>query len=261
MMASSDPAFAIQAQGLSFTYPGRTCPALVDLQLAISPGQFVAILGGNGSGKSTLARLMAGLLYPFEGSLSILGIDLSKPDAADALRGRIGLAFQSPDQQMVATTVEREIAFGPENLGLPYEVIRERVQTMLHQFRLKALVHRAPHKLSGGEKQRLALAAVLAMQPAFLILDEITSLLDPCDREEILSHIRRLSRTCTIVMVTQFAEEALGCDRVIFLERGSLALDGRPRDIFEAAESDEVFGVELPLAYRLLRLSKSSIWR
>ncbi len=250
----------VLAEHLGYFYFAESAPAVQDVSLDIPKGQLAAILGANGSGKSTLAKLLAGLLMPSTGSLQVLGCNLTDPQSAADLRGRVGIVFQSPDQQMVATTVEREIAFGPENLGLPPVEIRARVQSMMKQFKLEPLAGRLPYQISGGEKQRLALASVLAMQPEVLILDEVTSLLDPCDRKEVLRDIGNMKGQRTIVMITQFAEEALIADRVFLMHEGHIALDDAPLDLFKRATSPDMFGVEVPLIHRLLQvIHKKSI--
>jgi energy-coupling factor transport system ATP-binding protein len=247
---------AVRAEGLTFTYPENPHRALEDVTFSLPRGQYAAMLGGNGSGKSTLARLLAGLLAPYRGRLEILGCDLADPASHAALRGRVGLAFQSPDAQMVATTAEREIAFGPENLGLPPPEIRARVDELLARFGLNEYARRSPHLLSGGEKQRLALASVLALQPEILILDEITSLLDPLGRRDVLRLIEDLRGSCTLILITQFSAEALAADRVLLLDRGRLVEDDNPDVLFRRAAGSDIYGVEVPLAYRLWRAAE-----
>jgi energy-coupling factor transport system ATP-binding protein len=249
----------ISSQNLSFTYPCAPQSALLDLTFTIPSGQCVAVLGANGCGKSTLARALTGLLSPFSGSLCVLGCDLSTDEGVNNLRGRVGLVFQSPDSQMVATTVEREIAFGPENLGLPPAEIRARVDELLERFGLKEYARRPPHLLSGGQKQRLALASVLAMQPEILILDEVTSLLDPAGRLEIGDLILELKGRITIILITQFPQEALQADRVLLMEKGRLIRDTTPDDLFRNADGDQIAGVEVPLVYRLLNLQSQTL--
>jgi len=258
---SDRPESVVLAEQLGYSYDAEAAPALQGVSLNLPRGQLVAVLGANGSGKSTLAKLLAGLLNPSTGSLQVLGCNLADPQSAGALRGRVGIVFQSPDQQMVATTVEREIAFGPENLGLPPSEIRMCVKSMMRQFRLGPLAQRLPHQLSGGEKQRLALASVLAMQPEVLILDEVTSLLDPCDRKEVLRDIEKMKGRRTIILITQFADEALIADRILLMHEGHIALDGAPLEIFGRAMSSDLFGVEIPLIHRLLQVvhGKSNI--
>lgn len=244
---------ALQADQLSFGYSGEPKLALQDLTFSIAPGSCVAILGANGSGKTTLARLLAGILTPTAGTLNLLGYPAGLTESWETLRGRVGLVFQSPDQQMVATTVEREIAFGLENLGVPSPEIRARVDEMLARFRLEPYQQRSPHLLSGGEKQRVALASVLVMRPEIFILDEVTSLLDPQDRRAVLELILSLKGQCTLVFITQFSTEALIADRVIILHDGRLVEDASPEPLFSAAEGEALYDVEVPLAYRLIR--------
>jgi energy-coupling factor transport system ATP-binding protein len=247
----------IQAENLSYTYPGAAYPALRNLTVSIPSGQCVALLGANGCGKSTLAHALTGLLSPYEGRLQVLGCDLSQEAGVNSLRGRVGLVFQSPDSQMVATSVEREIAFGPENLGIPPAEIRARVEELMERFGLTRYAKALPHLLSGGEKQRLALAAVLAMRPEILILDEVTSLLDPAGRQEIGILIRDLKTSCTLIFITQFSQEALLADRVLLLEEGRLIADASPQELFRSAVGDQISGVEVPLLYRLLKLTEN----
>ncbi|RJP76632.1 MAG: ATP-binding cassette domain-containing protein [Candidatus Zixiibacteriota bacterium] len=250
---------ALLAQELTFAYPESLRPALEEVSFALPAGQFTAMLGGNGSGKSTLARILAGLQGPYQGRLEVLGRDLADPASPAALRGRVGLAFQSPDTQMVATTAEREIAFGPENLGLPPPDIRARVDELLARFGLKPYARRSPHLLSGGEKQRLALASVLAMRPEILILDEVTSLLDPLGRREVMEMISGLRGSVTLILITQFSAEALAADRALLFDRGRLVEDEAPEALFRRARGREIHGVEVPLAFRLLRAAQGSL--
>lgn len=258
MTSEGNRAACIRAEHLWFTYPGSGRAALHDLTFSIPAGQFVAILGANASGKSTLARLIAGLLTPQEGKLEVLGQDRAIPHSSNALRGRVGIVFQSPDDQMVAPTIEREIAFGLENLGHPPAQIRSRVDNMLKRFKLEPYARRSPHHLSGGEKQRLALASVLVMKPDILILDEVTSLLDPAGRRDIRSLIGELRGQCTMLLITQFPQESLSADRILLLHEGRLVHDAPPDELFSRAESDEIHGVEVPLIYRLLKAAEKA---
>ncbi|MCX6639090.1 MAG: ATP-binding cassette domain-containing protein [bacterium] len=244
---------AISAEKISYVYPGFDRAALMDLTFDLRTGATLAILGANGSGKSTLAKLIAGLLQPSSGSLQVLGEDIVTPSGRDAIIGRVGIVFQSPDEQMVATTVEREIAFGPENLGIPSTEIRRRVDDLMQRFDLAQYKLQSPHLLSGGEKQKVALAAVLAMQPQLLILDEVTSLLDPLGRSEVRALISQLRTQCTIILISQFPDEALLADRLILMRQGSIVKDAPPAEIFLAADSPENYGIDLPLYFRLLK--------
>lgn len=215
----------------------------------------MAVLGPNGCGKSTLAKLLTGLLIPSSGLLHVLGQDLSGAAGRAAILGQVGIVFQSPDEQMVATTVERELAFGLENLGIPADQIRARVDALLKRFDLLPYAQRAPHLLSGGEKQRLALASVLAMQPNLLILDEVTSLLDPAGRHEVRSMVESLKGQCTLILITQFPEEALIADRLILMNEGRIVKDAPPQEVFMDLDISEAYGVDVPLIFRLLKVA------
>ncbi len=184
--------------------------------------------------------------------MEVLGQRLTATANWACLKGRVGLVFQSPDDQMVATTVEREIAFGLENLGLLSAEIRSRVDEMLQRFQLQAYARRSPHLLSGGEKQRLALASVLVMQPEILILDEVTSLLDPVDRRAVCRLLQELKSRCTLFLITQFSPEALLADRILLLHEGRLLRDAAPPELFSRVQAEEIFSIEIPLIYRLL---------
>jgi energy-coupling factor transport system ATP-binding protein len=249
--------FCVQADHLTFTYPGGDAPVLNDLSFRIPTGQFVALLGANGCGKSTLAKLLAGLLTPNSGTLKVLDYDTSRPSSINALRGRVGIVFQSPDEQMVATTVEREIAFGMENLGIEPAQIRLRVEELLQRFDLKPYAKRSPHLLSGGEKQRLALASVLAMQPQFLILDEVTSLLDPAGRRSVQRKFPEMRRECTLLLITQFPGETASADRLWIMDRGAIIADGPPGEIFRKAASKRIAGVNIPPLFELLHAAEN----
>ncbi|TKJ41007.1 energy-coupling factor transporter ATPase [candidate division LCP-89 bacterium B3_LCP] len=253
MISSTDlPPPCIHVENLKFSYPDTDKEALQGIDLQVPEGQCMAVLGSNGGGKSTLAKLIAGLLLPTAGRVSVFGNELSSSQNREAVAGRIGLVFQSPDEQMVATTVERELAFGPENLGLPSEEIRRRVDHLMNRFDLTEYANRSPHTLSGGEKQRLALASVLAMQPELLILDEVTSLLDPAGRQEIRNIIKELKRECTLILITQFPREALFADRLIVINDGRIVADDSPVLVFENLDKETASGIAPPLAFQLL---------
>ncbi len=243
----------VRAERVHFTYPGVDKSVLRDLNFHIPAGESLAVLGPNGSGKSTLGKLLAGLIPPSSGRLEILGQDLSQPEGKSALMGQVGIVFQSPDEQMVATTVEREIAFGLENLGVPPAEIRSRVDELMDRFSLTVYAQRSPHLLSGGEKQRLALASVLAMQPKLLILDEVTSLLDSSERLEIRRLIEDLKGLCTLILITQFPRETLIADRVIVISEGRIAEDAPPFELFRNLEFPNDYAIDVPLIFRLLK--------
>lgn len=215
-------------------------------------------MGPNGCGKSTLAKLMAGLYEPTSGRLMVLGNNLTTTEGRSAIRGNVGLVFQSPDDQMVATTVEREIAFGPENLGVDPGEIRLRVIELLERFDLQRYAKRSPHLLSGGEKQRLALASVLAMKPQLLILDEVTSLLDPAGRDDIRQLIAELKGKCTLIFITQFPGEALIGDRLILMQDAHIVRNAPPQEIFTDPELLQDTEIDIPLYYRILHAAQCS---
>ncbi len=249
--------FCVQADHLTFTYPGGEEPVLKDLSFQIPSRQFVALLGANGCGKSTLAKLLAGLLTPDSGTLKVLDYDSSQPSSIHSIRGRVGIVFQSPDEQMVATTVEREIAFGMENLGVKPTQIRLRLEELLQRFGLTPYAKRSPFLLSGGEKQRLAVASILAMQPQFLILDEVTSLLDPAGRRSIQEMFQEIRRDCTLLLITQFPAEASSADRLWIMDRGMIIADGPPGEIFRKAASKSIAGVGVPPIFELLNAAEN----
>ncbi len=254
----------IEIHHIHYNYPhdGGHHRALYDISLRIDAGESLAIMGANGSGKSTLAKCLNGLLIPTRGKVCVDGLDTSDPQNWPQIRRRVGMIFQNPDNQIVSATVEREIAFGLENIGLPYEAMHIRVEEMLNRFKLTKFRHKSPHYLSGGEKQRLALAAVLAMQPQYLILDEPTSLLDPLTRSEIIAYINDLhhqpalagGKNMSMIFVTQFPEEALYFDRLLILHQGSLVYDGPPKSVFTDIEKINAWGLRPPLEYQLQHL-------
>jgi energy-coupling factor transporter ATPase len=237
-------------------------PALEDITLNISEGEYVTFIGPNGSGKSTLVRCLNGLIRPTSGHIRIDQLNATDPDDLWEVRRHMGMVFQNPDNQIVSATVEREIAFGLENIGLPTPDIRVRVHETLHRFNLLQYRHYSPHRLSGGEKQRLAIASVMAMEPQYLILDEPTSLLDPRSRHtltDLLEKIHAEGKT-TIVHITQFPEEAIGTDRLIILVNGTIVKDGDPVSIFNRPDELYQWGLEPPVAFRLnAELRKSNL--
>lgn len=248
----------IQVRDLSYTYdsgrPGETT-ALSGVDLEIRRGEFVAIAGPNGSGKSTLARHFNALLLPTRGQVLVDGLDTALPENLWEIRRRVGMVFQNPDNQIVSTLVEEDVAFGPENLGIPPPEVRERVEEALVLAGLSRFRQHAPHLLSGGQKQRLALAGVLAMRPACLVLDEPTAMLDPAGRRELLETLQRLNRTqgTTVVLVTHYMEEAALAGRVIVMAAGKIALDGPPEEVFARARQLEELGLELPAPAEIAR--------
>ncbi len=236
--------------------------ALDHTSLQLEEGEFVAIIGANGSGKTTLARLLPALILPESGQITIDDLDTKDKNSQKLIRQKVGMVFQNPDNQIISTSVEREIAFGLENLALPYAEMKKRVEWALEYFHLGKYRNHPPHKLSGGEKQRVALAAVLCMYPKYLILDEPTSLLDPKGRREILHLIQELSRkgNVTVIHITQFPEEAAAADRILVMERGKITLDGSPVRIFKQKESLEKIGLEVPFTMRIASALKQKGW-
>ena len=224
----------IEIDNVSYRYEDAKRAALSDVTLNIPKGEFLAIVGHNGSGKSTLAKHLNALLLPTEGAVRVAGMDTKDEENTRSIRQKGGIVFQNPDNQLVTTVVEEDVAFGPENLGVPGPEIRKRVDTALAAVGMEQYATRAPHMLSGGQKQRIAIAGMLAMQPEVLVLDEATAMLDPRGRREILSIVSRLHREkgITVVMITQYMEEATIADRVAVMADGKLLLEGPPREVF-----------------------------
>ncbi len=233
--------------------------ALRGITLDIHPGEYVVILGHNGSGKSTLAKHLNALLLPTRGDVWVKEWNTKDKRHTLNIRSTVGMVFQNPDNQIVATVVEEDVAFGPENLGVPYEELRRRVEWALDVVGMRAFRHRPPHLLSGGQKQRVAIAGIIAMKPQVLVLDESTALLDPIGRRDVLSIARRLNKEegVTVVAITHFMEEAIFADRVVVLHKGQIALQGTPREVFAHTEHLQSLGLDVPpataLAQRLKR--------
>lgn len=231
--------------------------AVNNLTLDIQEGEFIAVLGHNGSGKSTLAKHLNALLLPTEGKVFVDGLDTSDSNELWSIRQQVGMVFQNPDNQLIATTVEEDVAFGPENLGIPPEKIRQRVDEALTLVGMDDFKARAPHLLSGGQKQRVAIAGIIAMRPKYLVLDEPTAMLDPSGREEVMNTIRKLNKEekLTIVHITHFMEEAVFADRVIVMEEGEIVLSGAPREVFSQVATLKELRLDVPpiteLAYLL----------
>ena len=243
----------IECKAVRFAYEAseghqKTRPALQGIDLTIEEGSFVAVLGHNGSGKSTLAKLLNGVLLPSEGSVLVDGIDTSDESRLMELRRRVGMVFQNPDNQIVANVVEEDVAFAPENLGVPSDEIRTRVDKALAAVGMERFVQHAPHLLSGGQKQRIAIAGVLAMKPKCIVLDEATAMLDPIGRSEVLSTIERLHEQdgITVVLITHHMNEAEHADRVVVMNGGRVAMDGTPREVFSHRAELEEIGLTVP---------------
>lgn len=246
----------IRIENLSYTYQteqGQAVQALRNVNLTIAPGEYVAILGHNGSGKSTLAKHLNALLLPTAGDVWVNGWNTQDRQHTRAIRTLVGMVFQTPDNQIVATIVEEDVAFGPENLGVPRAEIVRRVDWSLAQVEMQPFRHRAPHLLSGGQKQRVCIAGVLAMQPTVLVLDEATALLDPLGRQEVLQIAQRLHREqgATIVTITHFMHEAIQADRVIVMAEGQIVLEGTPRALFQQVDQLRAFQLDIPLVTEL----------
>ena len=255
----------IQVQNVSYTYTtqqGRSIPALQDITLSIRHGEYLTILGHNGSGKSTLAQLLNGLLTPTTGRVVVEGWETTDAAHLREIRQRVGMIFQSPDNQLIANTVEEDVAFGPENLGVPHDELADRIRQSLEAVGLWKYRRRPPHTLSAGQKQRTAIAGVLAMRPLCLILDEATAMLDPAGRRDVLHIVRDLhDNGTTIVAITHNMEETLQADRVAILQHGRLALTGSPREVFVRPERLHDLALDLPpvtaLAHELHHLHPS----
>ncbi|MBO5022891.1 MAG: energy-coupling factor transporter ATPase [Clostridia bacterium] len=252
----------IKTEGLSFFYDednGSRLAVLKEFDLEIERGTFVALLGHNGSGKSTLAKLFNLILKPTSGSLYLFGekIDEEKMTEDDlyALRQRVGMVFQNPDNQLVATIVEEDVAFGPENLGVPPKEIRERVDKALEIVGMTKFARHSPHQLSGGQKQRVAIAGIIACDPEIIIFDESTAMLDPIGRAEVLETIEKLNREngTTVILITHYMEEAARADRVVVIDDGRKLLDGTPKEVFSKTKILRGAGLDVPQTTLLLQ--------
>ena len=249
----------IAAEHLSFHYTDEENKAaspeiLKDLSLTLEPGTFAAVLGHNGCGKSTLAKHMNGILLPTGGKMWIAGMDTADEAKLYEIRQRVGMVFQNPDNQIVATIVEEDAAFGPENLGLPPEEIRRRVDDALKAVGMYDYRMHAPSQLSGGQKQRVAIARIIAMRPSCIVLDEPTAMLDPKGRREVMKTIRLLNRNygITIVLITHYMEEAAQADRVIVMDEGNILLDDTPEEVFSHVEQMKQIGLDVPQVTELV---------
>ncbi len=244
----------IRFENVHFTYPDNDKESLTGIDLEIEEGSFVAVLGHNGSGKSTLAKHMNVILTPTEGRVLVDGLDTADENNLLEVRHRVGMVFQNPDNQIVANVVEDDVAFAPENLGVPPAEIRRRVDEALKQVGMYELRLHAPHLLSGGQKQRVAIAGVIAMRPRIVVLDEPTAMLDPQGRREVVSTITRLCREkgMTVVLITHHMEECIGADRLLIMSEGAIAADGSPEDVFSQVELMQREGLDVPETTQLL---------
>lgn len=249
---------AIRTEHLKFSYDAQSESGGVtvfdDLNLSIEEGSFVAVLGHNGCGKSTLAKHFSAVLLPEGGSVHVFGMDTSDESLLVDIRRTVGMVFQNPDNQMVANVVEEDVAFAPENLGVPSEEIRRRVDEALKLVGMYDYRLHAPHLLSGGQKQRVAIAGVIAMQPKCIVLDEPTAMLDPSGRREVIDTATKLCREqgITVVLITHHMEECVGADRVIVLSNGAVVADGAPKQVFPQVDLLQKEGLTAPVTVRLL---------
>ncbi len=244
----------IQINDLWYSYEedDQEVPVLKGVSLSIEKGEYVAILGHNGSGKSTLAKLLDLILTPTKGQIIIDGTDITDENMTEddlyALRHKVGMVFQNPDNQLVATIVEEDVAFGPENLGVPQAEIRERVDLALATVGMTEYLHHEPHRLSGGQKQRVAIAGIIALSPDIMIFDESTAMLDPIGRREVLATMEKLNREkgITIITITHYMNEAAEADRVIVLNDGQISMEGTPARVFACPEALRIAGLDVP---------------
>jgi len=254
----------IEIKGLHFTYESddgekKPVEVLKGIDLDIKKGEFVAVLGHNGCGKSTLAKHLNAILIPTEGTVTVDGIDTRDTEKLFELRQRAGMVFQNPDNQIVSSIVEEDVAFALENLGVPYEEMRRRVDDSLKAVGMYDYRLHSPSQLSGGQKQRVAIAGIIAMQPKCIILDEPTAMLDPQGRKEVLATIHRMNREqgITIVLITHYMDEAADCDRVVVMDKGQVVLDNVPEKVFSQVEKLKAIGLDVPqvteLAWELRR--------
>nr|QGT51020.1 energy-coupling factor transporter ATP-binding protein EcfA [uncultured Firmicutes bacterium] len=248
----------IQVENLRFSYEDAETAekkeVLKGVSLTVQRGEFLAVLGHNGSGKSTLAKHLNAILRPSGGRVLIEGIDTADETRLYDIRQKVGMVFQNPDNQLVATIVEEDVAFAPENLGVPPEEIRARVDEALKAVNMYPFLRHAPHMLSGGQKQRIAIAGVLAMQPDIIVMDEPTAMLDPSGRKEIIATVKKLNREhgMTVVLITHYMNEAAQADRVIVMNNGNAVMEGAPKEVFCRVEELKKIGLDVPQATELV---------
>lgn len=256
----------IVTENLGFTYPPNgeklAFPVFENLSVTVDCGSFTAVIGPNGCGKSTLAKHFNGILLPSGGRVLVSGMDTSDENLLLEIRRTVGMVFQNPDNQIVSNVVEEDVAFAPENLGVPTAEIRSRVDDALKTVGMYEYREHAPHLLSGGQKQRIAIAGVLAMQPTCIVLDEPTAMLDPRGREEVIETVSRLNRErgITVVLITHHMSEAVNADRVIVMHQGGVLLDGSPREVFTQVQTLREAGLDVPQTTELLYELKNLGW-
>jgi len=243
----------LSIKNISFTYEGAPMPALQDVSFDVPEGEFLCIVGHNGCGKSTLAKMLNALLLPTSGSVYVNKMDTADEARVLDIRRLVGMVFQNPDNQIVTTVVREDVAFGPENLGIPTEEMAGLVDGALKAVGMEEYAASAPHMLSGGQKQRIAIAGMLAMKPRVLVLDEATAMLDPIGRNDVLEIVHRLNREegITVVMITQYMEEAIGADRVIVMNGGRVEMQGTPAEVFRCGDKLRAIGLDVPAAVEL----------
>jgi len=246
----------LSLNNVSYAYEDGGALAVNNFSLEVQQGEFVALLGHNGSGKSTVAKLLNGLYLPTRGQVLVSGMDTADAAATWEIRKRCGLVFQNPDNQIVATIVREDVAFGLENIGVPTQEMPALIDKALSAVNMTEFIGRAPHLLSGGQKQRVAIAGILAMQPEALVLDEATAMLDPSGRQEVFDTVQRLNREqgITVVWITHFMEEAARCGRVAVMYKGELVMDGTPREVFSQVDRVREYRLDVPPMTRLSQM-------
>ncbi len=243
----------IQAENIRFRYMPELAPAVDGVSMQIKKGEFVAVLGANGCGKSTISKHFNAILLPERGTVMVEGMDTREDAHLYDIRQKVGMVFQNPDNQIVATVVEEDVAFALENLGVPPQEIRTRIDDAMEMAGIAKHKHKAPHKLSGGQKQRVAIAGVIAMRPDCLILDEATAMLDPIGREKVMKTIRRLNKEfgITVVTITHYMEEAAQADRILVMNKGKVVLEGTPKEVFSQVDLLHSLRLDVPQATEL----------
>ena len=241
---------AVRFENVKYSYDGGESYAVNGVSLSVREGEFLAVLGRNGSGKSTLAKLVNALLVPAEGRVFVEGMDTTDEKLTFEIRKRAGMVFQNPDNQTVASVVEDDVAFGPENIGVPRDEIGRRIDFALNAVGMQAFRDAAPSRLSGGQKQRIAIAGVLAVRPDIMILDESTAMLDPKGRREVMEVVKKLNKEqgMTVILITHFMDEALQAERAVVMHRGEVVMDGKPEEIFARSDELETYNLTLPRA-------------